>query len=82
MMVVQQFRDGTLLSRPARECFKNSFLNILLLTRCLPEPNRQIRQIQEMPIKYGAPDTIRTCDLCLRRATLYPAELRVRYRFI
>ena len=26
----------------------------------------------------GAPDTIRTCDLCLRRATLYPAELRVR----
>ncbi len=25
----------------------------------------------------GAPDKIRTCDLCLRRATLYPAELRV-----
>ncbi len=25
----------------------------------------------------GGPDTIRTCDLCLRRATLYPAELRV-----
>src|SRR4051812_28824655 len=25
----------------------------------------------------GAPDTIRTYDLCLRRATLYPAELRV-----
>src|SRR3569623_483184 len=25
----------------------------------------------------GAPDTIRTCDLCLRRATRYPAELRV-----
>ena len=24
----------------------------------------------------GAPDRIRTCDLCLRRATLYPAELR------
>src|SRR5437016_10794014 len=24
----------------------------------------------------GAPDTIRTCDLCLRMATLYPAELR------
>ena len=29
--------------------------------------------------KTGAPDTIRTCDLCLRRATLYPAELRVRW---
>src|SRR5262249_33362316 len=25
----------------------------------------------------GGPDTIRTCDLRLRRATLYPAELRV-----
>src|SRR5271163_4286565 len=25
----------------------------------------------------GAPDRIRTCGLCLRRATLYPAELRV-----
>src|SRR5262245_23420910 len=24
----------------------------------------------------GAPDKIRTCDLCLRRAALYPAELR------
>ena len=27
--------------------------------------------------KNGAPDTIRTCGLCLRRAALYPAELRV-----
>ena len=25
----------------------------------------------------GAPDRIRTCGLCLRRAALYPAELRV-----
>ncbi len=34
----------------------------------------------------GAPDRIRTCDLCLRRAALYPAELRaptgsLNYRF-
>ena len=31
------------------------------------------------PVDYvvGGPDTIRTCDLCLRRATLYPTELRV-----
>src|SRR3569832_1458934 len=28
-------------------------------------------------LKYGAPDRIRTCGLCLRRAALYPAELRV-----
>ena len=27
--------------------------------------------------KAGAPDKIRTCGLCLRRAALYPAELRV-----
>ena len=26
--------------------------------------------------KRGAPNRIRTCDLCLRRAALYPAELR------
>ena len=25
----------------------------------------------------GAPERIRTSDLCLRRAALYPAELRV-----
>jgi hypothetical protein len=30
-------------------------------------------------LKHGAPDRIRTCDLCLRRATLYPAELRARF---
>ena len=28
--------------------------------------------------KIGAPNWIRTSDLCLRRATLYPAELWVR----
>jgi hypothetical protein len=28
--------------------------------------------------KYGAPEGIRTPDLCLRRAALYPAELRAR----
>lgn len=27
--------------------------------------------------KNGAPGRIRICDLCLRRAALYPAELRV-----
>ncbi len=29
----------------------------------------------------GAPDRIRTCDPCLRRAILYPAELRARWCF-
>jgi hypothetical protein len=30
----------------------------------------------EFYLKDGAPDTIRTCDLHLRRVALYPAELR------
>ena len=30
------------------------------------------------PVLIGAPERIRTSDLCLRRAALYPAELRVR----
>ena len=29
------------------------------------------------PYNNGAPERIRTSDLCLRRAALYPAELRV-----
>jgi hypothetical protein len=37
----------------------------------------QQREDWPAPFQAGAPDTIRTCDLCLRRATLYPAELRV-----
>jgi hypothetical protein len=32
----------------------------------------------ERELSAGAPDKIRTCDLCLRRAALYPAELRAR----
>src|ERR1700693_4614963 len=38
-------------------------------------------RLAKVPISFkknGAPDRIRTCDLCLRRAALYPAELRVR----
>ena len=42
----------------------------------LSEPQRA--GFAAVKAKIGAPDTIRTCDLCLRRATLYPAELRVR----
>src|ERR1700730_8886387 len=32
------------------------------------------------PVRNGAPDTIRTCGLYLRRVALYPAELRVHAR--
>jgi hypothetical protein len=41
--------------------------------------SRQTARTEMFVVLYanGAPDTIRTCDLCLRRATLYPAELRV-----
>src|SRR5262245_28310626 len=35
-------------------------------------------QTSQSEVAAGAPDKIRTCDLCLRRAALYPAELRAR----
>ena len=34
----------------------------------------------EVSMKYGEPSWIRTSDLCLRRAALYPAELWVHKR--
>ena len=34
-----------------------------------------------LSIVAGAPDRIRTCDLSLRRRTLYPAELRAQRAF-
>jgi hypothetical protein len=36
-----------------------------------------IEKRRKTAVLSGAPDKIRTCDLCLRRAALYPAELRV-----
>ena len=36
-------------------------------------------QIQEPFLFNGPPERIRTSDLCLRRAALYPAELRAVY---
>jgi hypothetical protein len=39
-----------------------------LLSRCLPAPKQASIKNQEMVDFVGAPDTIRTCDLCLRRA--------------
>ncbi len=39
--------------------------------------NPSIEIIRDKTEKFGAPDRIRICDLCLRRAALYPAELRV-----
>ena len=32
--------------------------------------------VERVKRKGGAPDKIRTCDLTLRRRSLYPAELR------
>ena len=39
--------------------------------------NRVSRSIRPTLTEGGAPDTIRTCGLHLRRVALYPAELRV-----
>ena len=43
---------------------------MLKLLRPMMVPRRAMRSIG------GAPEGIRTPDLCLRRETLYPAELR------
>jgi hypothetical protein len=49
---------------------------------CVPSSLLRVRKrrVFACPVLYrsGAPDKIRTCDLCLRRAALYPAELRAR----
>ena len=36
-----------------------------------------VLSVENRAMMLGAPDTIRTCGLRLRRATPYPAELRV-----
>ncbi len=47
-------------------------------------PTRQIQKghPQGDPFVFGAPDRIRTCDLWLRRPTLYPSELRAQNYFV
>src|SRR5947209_19266236 len=44
-----------------------------------PEPRRATARCLALRIcgEAGGPERIRTFDLCLRRAALYPAELRV-----
>ncbi len=44
---------------------------IFMTIRGVPELSQGISMMN------GPPDRSRTCDLCLRRASLYPAELRV-----
>src|SRR5690349_17730622 len=48
-----------------------------MLAPCLPRAALCQRTTLQVDDLIGAPDRIRTCDLCLRRAALYPAELRV-----
>jgi hypothetical protein len=55
--------------------YGNTLLHICYIFQKM---NFQKREDRLQPFKNGAPDRIRTYDLCLRRATLYPAELRVR----
>ncbi|ETJ01163.1 MAG: hypothetical protein Q605_AUC01123G0005, partial [Actinomyces urogenitalis DORA_12] len=37
---------------------------------------KRLEQFRETPFVVGAPDRIRTCDLLLRRQTLYPLSYR------
>ena len=57
----------------ARRCYPGVTPHLAIST----SQARRSRQVSVMVEENGAPDRIRTCDLCLRRAALYPAELRV-----
>ncbi len=61
------------LAKPPDFLGKNNGLH-LYFTYGPPRRNCAARQVFE---KTGAPERIRTSGLCLRRAALYPAELRV-----
>ena len=52
-------------------CLNLTFLNITLTSKY----GRVVISLHGIDL-IGAPDRIRTCDPCLRRAVLYPAELR------
>src|SRR5262249_47299631 len=62
-------REEFVLPRTRREHITRTFCGQVSLVRARTEG--------QLVGKAGAPDRIRTCDLCLRRATLYPTELRV-----
>ena len=43
---------------------------------------KKMQEIFNLSMETGAPGEIRTHDLRLRRATLYPAELQAQHRYI
>lgn len=47
-----------------------------LLTRCLPGLIMSLAKNRDVADFIGAPDTVRTCDLCLRKAALVFGEIR------
>ena len=66
---------------------RDTALLVLLRLSCSPRQSRNGSRAprplsSEYPASYqnGAPDRSRTCDLWLRKPTLYPAELRARGR--
>ena len=63
-------RPGTASIRTRRERILRTFCGLMMF--CIIAEFQQIIEIA------GAPGEIRTHDLCLRRAALYPAELRAR----
>ena len=52
------------------------------LTRCLPDLWSLPAEIHEMTTNTGAPDTIRTCDLCLPRAGSLSLSIPSGFRYI
>ena len=71
--LVSLLTNGRHRHAPLAECAKSVPCRGQSASACGP----LLRRVLISKEKYGAPDRIRTCDLCLRRAALYPAELRV-----
>ena len=69
-ILAQDGQNADLCSAAPRQPARHEVVTDVLGTNCQP----CVRTGQPAN---GAPGRIRTCDLCLRRAALYPAELRV-----
>ena len=77
--VIVQGCTGAVKHREVRERPRRIFRTCARAAQCpipIPDTQKKERPSEDGLSFFGAPDRIRTCDPCLRRAVLYPAELR------
>ena len=76
-LLLQKIIPTSLQGTAQQDYSPNGFSWTLRVPASCVEKGSGFRALKVSPNQNGAPDRIRTCDLCLRRAALYPAELRV-----